>query len=44
MEMSNQSYSDIMSMPVKRFYSYLKWKSTIEEEKQKQIIEGGSRK
>jgi len=26
-------------MPVKRFYDYLKWKSELEEEKQKQMEE-----
>ena len=26
-------------MPIKRFYDYLKWKSELEEEKQKQMEE-----
>jgi hypothetical protein len=40
MEMSKQSYIDIMSMPVSRFQSYLKWKTNLEDEKQKQMAEG----
>jgi len=39
MEMSKQSYSDVMKMPVKKFYDYLKWKSDLEEEKRKMILE-----
>jgi hypothetical protein len=39
MEMSKQSYSQIMSMPVKKFYNYLKWKSDLESDKQKMILE-----
>jgi len=39
MEMSKQSYVDIVAMPVQRFYSYLKWKSDLEEEKKKIITE-----
>jgi len=39
MEMSKQSYKDIVSMPVQRFYSYLKWKSDLEEEKKKMMTE-----
>lgn len=39
MEMSRQSYHDVIHMPVKRFYNYLKWKTDLEEEKQKQIQE-----
>jgi len=39
MEMSKQSYNETLSMPVKRFYNYLKWKSDLEEEKQKMILE-----
>jgi len=26
-------------MPVKRFYDYMKWKSDLEEEKQKLLLE-----
>jgi len=39
MEMSRQSYNDVVSMPVKRFYNYLKWKTDLEEEKQKLMEE-----
>lgn len=30
-------YHALMSMPVKRFHDLLKWKSDLEEEKQKQL-------
>lgn len=39
MEMSKQSYQEVMAMPVKKFYDYLKWKSDLEEEKRKMIQE-----
>lgn len=39
MEMSHQSYIEVVAMPVKRFYDYLKWKSKLEEERQKRIEE-----
>jgi len=39
MEMSGQSYTDTILMPVKRFIDYLKWKSQLEEEKQKRFEE-----
>jgi hypothetical protein len=39
MDMSHQSYSDTMDMPVKRFYDYIKWKNDLEEKKQKTIQE-----
>ena len=39
MELSHQPYIDVMAMPVKKFYDYLKWKAELEEEKQKQIDE-----
>jgi len=39
MEMSKQSYPDTVSMPVKRLYDYLKWKTELEDEKQKLIEE-----
>lgn len=39
MELSRSSYIAIALMPVKRFYDYLKWKSELEEEKQKQMDE-----
>lgn len=35
MEMSKQSYHDTVFMPIQKFYNYLKWKSELEEEKQK---------
>jgi len=39
MEMSHQSYTDVVMMPVKRFTDYLKWKSKLEEERHKKIEE-----
>jgi len=39
MEMSKQSYDDVIQMPVQRFYNYLKWKSNLEEEKKKMLAE-----
>jgi len=39
MELSKQSYNDVILMPVKRFTDYLKWKSSLEEEKQKRYEE-----
>jgi hypothetical protein len=39
MEMSTQSYTAIVEMPVKRFYSYLKWKSDLEDEKKRMVAE-----
>lgn len=39
MEMSKQSYNETVSMPVKRFYNYLKWKSDLEEDKRKSLME-----
>ena len=39
MEMSKQSYQEITLMPVKKFYDYLKWKTDLEEEKRKMILE-----
>jgi len=44
MEMSKQSYIEVIMIPVKRFYNYLKWKSDLENEKQKQINEETSRR
>jgi len=37
--MGKQNYLDVISMPVKRMHNYLKWKSELEEEKQKLIEE-----
>jgi len=39
MELSGQSYTDTILMPVKKLQDYLKWKSQLEEEKQKRIQE-----
>lgn len=39
MELSGQSYPEVVNMPVKRFYDYLKWKTDLEDEKQKMIRE-----
>jgi len=39
MEMSKQSYNEIMLMPVKRFSNYMRWKTNLEDEKQKMILE-----
>lgn len=35
MELSKQSYIDAVNMPVLKFYNYLKWKSSLEEERAK---------
>jgi len=39
MELSKQSYGEVVRMPFKRFYDYMKWKVKLEEEKQKRIDE-----
>jgi len=39
MELSKQSYVEVCQMPVKRFFDYLRWKSKLEEEKQKKMSE-----
>ncbi len=39
MEMCKQEYLSIMFMPIKRFTDLLKWKSELEEEKQKLMEE-----
>ena len=44
MELSKQSYSETVMMPVKKFQDYLKWKSELEESKQKQMQEQTERK
>ena len=41
MEMSKQSYDECMSMPLNRFQDYMKWKSKLEEEKQKRKTPAG---
>ena len=43
MEMSKQSYIEVMRMPVKRFYDYLVWKVKLEEEKRKMMDEETSK-
>ena len=44
MEMSKQAYTEVMTMPVKRFQDYMKWKTDLEEEKQKMLLEGVGKK
>ena len=39
MEMSSQSYEEVINMPVSRFYEYLKWKSKLLEDKRKAMEE-----
>jgi len=39
MELSRQSYVECILMPYKKFQDYMKWKSKLEEEKQKHIKE-----
>lgn len=36
-EMLSMDYFSVMNMPIKRFYDLLKWKSDLEEERQKQL-------
>ena len=43
MEMSKQSYVEVMNMPVKRLYDYLEWKVKLEEEKRKMMDEETSK-
>ena len=43
MEMSKQSWVDIVEMPVQRLYGYMKWKDKLEEEKQKLMEEEASK-
>jgi len=43
MEMSTQSYVEVTSMPIKRFFNYLKWKTDLEEERRKMMLEGISK-
>jgi hypothetical protein len=42
MEMSEQSYIDVVSMPLQRFYNYLKWKTKLEEERRNSMEEHAS--
>jgi len=39
MELSKQGYQDVVDMPIKRFYNYLKWKTDLEDDKKKMIEE-----
>lgn len=39
MEMSKQAYQNVVDMPIKRFYNYLKWKTDLEEDKKKMMEE-----
>lgn len=39
MELGKQQYESVMNMPLKRFYSYLKWKVELEDEKKRLIKE-----
>ena len=39
MEMSKQSYEDVVKMPVNRFYNYLKWKTDLEKQKKEMLAE-----
>jgi len=34
-ELTGSSYLEIMSMPVERFYRLIKWKSSLEKDKQR---------
>lgn len=38
-QLMNQPYHDVVFMPVKRFQDLIKWKTKLEEEKQKLIKE-----
>lgn len=37
MELMKLPYHDVIFMPVKRFYDLIKWKSDLEDERQKMI-------
>ena len=39
MELMKVPYHDIIFMPVKRFYDLIKWKSDLEDERQKLMKE-----
>lgn len=43
MELSKQSYVDTVNMPVKKLYDYLKWKTELEESKQKEMEENAGK-
>ena len=38
-ELMKMAYNDIVNMPVKRFYDLIKWKSDLEDERQKLMKE-----
>jgi hypothetical protein len=42
-ELCRQPYESVMNMPVKRMYDLLKWKSDLEEEKNKVMKEKQSK-
>jgi len=39
MELMHLQYSEVMCMPVKRFYDMLEWKTKLEDEKKKLLQE-----
>ncbi len=39
MEMSKQSWHEVISMPVLKFTNYLKWKEKLEKEKKEKLEE-----
>jgi len=39
MEMSTQSYDEVLNMPVQRLYDYIKWKNKLLEDKRKMMNE-----
>jgi hypothetical protein len=38
-ELTNESYIDILTFPVERFYALIKWKTDLEKDKQKMMDE-----
>jgi hypothetical protein len=39
MELSKQSYDEVISMPYTRFVDYIKWKTELENEKEKKYAD-----
>ena len=39
MELSGQPFDNVVEMPLQKFYGYMKWKTDLEEEKQRRIDE-----
>ena len=37
MELSKQSYEQILAMPIRKFYGYIEWKSKYEEQKSEEL-------